>query len=288
MEENVVFQNRFVELAELCEFLGAADIYVTPYLGESQIVSGTLAYALGTGNAIISTPYWYAQEMLAEDRGRLVPFQDAEAIAEQVLDLLDHHLERDNMRKRAYQFSRNMTWDEVGRAYMKVFQEVQESGSHPAMVAVPQARQGTSEAELPEVDLRHLRALTDDTGIFQHALYATPDRSHGYTTDDNARALITAVQYWHQLKDASIIPLVQTYLGFLTHAIDQDSGRFRNFMNYDRRWADMVGSEDSHGRAMWALGACVGLCKIEPIVGLATRLFERAMTPLETFVSPRA
>ena len=286
--DNVVFQNRFVELSELCEFLGAADIYVTPYLGETQITSGTLAYALGAGNAVVSTPYWYAEEMLAEDRGRLVPFRDGDAIAKQILDLLDNDLERDAIRKRAYQFSRHMIWEQVGRDYMEVVQEVQESGSHPAMVAVPQSRPGAIDAELPEVDLRHLHMMTDDTGIFQHALYATPDRDHGYTTDDNARALIVAVQYWHQMRDEAVIPLIQKYLGFLTHALDQESGRFRNFMNYDRRWADMVGSEDSHGRALWGLGVCVGLCKAEPIVGLASRLFERALTAMETFVSPRA
>ncbi len=286
--EQVVFQNRFVELAELCEFLGAADIYVTPYLSERQVVSGTLAYALGTGNAVVSTPYWYAQEMLADGRGRLVPFRDADAIAEQVLELLDHDVERDAIRKRAYQFSRDMVWQQVGRAYLEVFREVQVDGAHPAMVAAPSTVEPPTQAELPEIELRHLHTLTDDVGVFQHAVYATPDRAHGYTTDDNARALIVAAMYAHQMTDQAIMPLLQRYLSFMTHALDSDSGRFRNFMNYDRRWGDMVGSEDCHGRALWGLGMCVGLCKVEPIVGLATRLFERALAPVETFVSPRA
>ncbi|MHC4716875.1 MAG: glycosyltransferase family 4 protein, partial [Planctomycetota bacterium] len=289
VERNVVFQNRFVELSELCEFLGAADAYVTPYLGETQIVSGTLAYALGTGNAIISTPYWYAQELLADGRGRLVPFRDADAIAEQLLDLLGNDLERDAIRKRAYQHSRDMIWEVVGQRYMEVFEEVQQKPVHPVMMLAGEAEPDhVTSAELPEIDLRHLFACTDDTGILQHCLYATPDRRHGYTTDDNARALIVASMYWHQTRDETILPLLQTYLSFLSHALDHDSGRFRNFMNYDRQWAEMVGSEDSHCRALWGLGTCVGLCNHGAVTGLATRLFERALPAVMDFVSPRS
>ncbi|MDY7009252.1 MAG: glycosyltransferase family 4 protein [Planctomycetota bacterium] len=291
VERNVIFQNRFVEATELCEFLCAADICITPYLGEAQIVSGVLAYVLGTGNAIISTPYWYAQEVLAEDRGRIVPFKDPDAIAEQLIDLLDNDVERDAMRKRAYQYSRQMIWPEVGKRYLKVFEEAQKRPIRPVMVprtdAFP-ADAGAPAYELPEIDLRHLHMLTDSTGILQHSLYATPDRRHGYATDDNARALIVASMYWRQTHDEKILPLLQTYLSFLSYALDDDSGRFRNFMTYDRRWAEMVGSEDSHGRAMWGLGICVAMCSSEPIIGLATRLFERALVVADRFVSPRA
>ncbi|KPK80776.1 MAG: glycosyl transferase family 1 [Phycisphaerae bacterium SM23_33] len=289
VEEHVMFQNRFVEPAELCEFLGAADIYVTPYLKQAQIVSGMLAYALGSGNATISTPYWYAEEMLADDRGRLVPFQDPQAIAEQVCELLANDVRRDTLRKRAYQFTRNMVWTQVGKRYLEVYEEVQRSSVHPVMLMVPSAKPTAPvAAELPEIDLRHLRTLTDQTGILQHCLYATPDRRHGYTTDDNARALIVASLYWHQTRDEAILPLLQTYLSFLAHALEHDSGQFRNYMNYDRRWAEIIGSEDSHCRALWGLGMCVGLCNYEPVVGLATRLFERALTAVQSFVSPRA
>ena len=288
VEKNVAFQNRFVELSELCEFLGAADVYVTPYLSETQIVSGTLAYALGTGNAVISTPYWYAQEMLADGRGRLVPFRDSEAISREVLDLLGHDLQRDMIRKAAYQHSRQMLWPEVARQYLEAFEEAQERPHHPFLVAAARTSADTAPHELPEIDLRHLRTLTDDTGLFQHAIYSTADRRHGYTTDDNARGLIATAMYWHQTRDETVLPLLQRYLSFLCHALDHESGRFRNFMNYDRRWAEIVGSEDSHTRGLWGLGMCVGLCKSEPVVGLATRLFERALATVDTFVSPRA
>ena len=288
VDDNVIFQNRFVEQSELCEFLCAADIYVTPYLSETQIVSGTLAYALGTGNPIISTPYWYAQEVLAEDRGRLVPFQDHQAIAEQLLDLLDNDLQRDAMRKRAYQYSREMVWSAVGERYLEVFAQVQQQPINPSLVARPDLAHSPSSYELPEIDFRHLRALTDDTGILQHSLFATPDPRYGYTTDDNARALIVAATYWHQTSDETILPLLHRYLSFLSHALDRETGRFRNVMNYNRTWAEAMGSEDSHARALWGLGMCIAACRQEPIVGLATRLLERGLSVVDTFVSPRA
>jgi len=288
VERNVIFLNRFVELSELTELLCAADVYVTPYLGENQIVSGTLAYALGTGNAVISSPYWYAQEVLADGRGRLVPFRDPQAISEHLLDLLEHDLERNTMRKRAYQFSRDMVWDEVGKQYLRILEEAQSSPINPFLVVRPTISPPLPSEELPEFDLRQLRILTDDTGMLQHAVFATPDPRYGYTSDDNARALIVAATYWAQTSDETILPSLHRYLSFLSYALDHETGRFHNIMNYDRAWADAFGSEDSHGRAMWALGMCAAMCKQEPIVGLATRLFERALSVVDTFVSPRA
>ena len=292
LTDHVIFQNRFVELKELCEFLGAADIYVTPYLNESQITSGTLAYALGAGKATISTPYWYAQEMLSDGRGRLVPFRSSEAIAEQVIDLLDNETERHAMRKRAYTFCRQMLWKQVAQDYLNLYDEAIEAwlqSRHHVVAAPKQADQAaTKHDELPEVDLRHLRVLTDDTGILQHCLYSTPNRSHGYCTDDNARALIATVMYWDLTHDDSIIDLMQTYLSFLTYAIDDKTGRFKNFMNYDRSWSDAIGSEDSHARALWGLGMAVALCPHESMIALATKLFLKGLPTVVNFSSPRA
>jgi glycosyltransferase involved in cell wall biosynthesis len=169
--EHVIFQNRFVELKELCEFLGIADIYLTPYLEESQITSGTLAYAMGTGKAIISTPYWYATEMLAEDRGRIVPFRNPDAQAEQIIDLLDNDVHRHAMRKKAYKFSRDAVWKEVSRNYLQVFREVQlnrTQNPRPRHSHVENIK-AITRFELPEIKLDHLKAFTDDTGILQHA-----------------------------------------------------------------------------------------------------------------------
>jgi len=291
VKENLIMVNRFVELEELCEFLGAADIYVTPYVNEAQITSGTLAYALGAGKATISTPYWHAQELLADGRGRLVPFRDADAIAEQVIDLLDNETQRHVMRKACYAYCRDMIWPKVGQAYLDLFEEASEvfvSRRHEVMAAAAARDKEGKQDELPEVDLRHLRILTDDTGILQHCRYSTPYRPHGYCTDDNARALIVAGMYWDQTRDESAIGLIQTYLSFLTHALDEKTGRFRNFMDYDRRWADGAGSEDSHARALWGLGMAVAYCPHESMITLATWLFTRGLEATEDFCSPRA
>ena len=192
--EHVIFQNRFVALRELCEFLGIADIYVTPYLDEAQITSGTLAYAMGTGKAIVSTPYWYATEMLAEGRGQIVPFRNPGAMADQIIRLLDNDNERHAMRKKAYTFSRDAVWKAVSRKYLQIFNEVRQNriqSPRPRYYYVENLKAITN-FELPEVKLDHLKDMTDDTGILQHAKYAIPDRSHGYCTDDNARALLVA------------------------------------------------------------------------------------------------
>jgi len=288
---NIMFVNRFVELRELCEFLGAADIYVTPYLNEEQITSGTLAYALGTGKATISTPYWYAQEMLAEGRGRLVPFHNSKLIAEHVIDLLDNETSRHAMRKTAYNYCRKMIWKQVAQDYLDLFQAARKDWRErlpKIMAAIQEEKDTGKEDELPEVDLRHMRIMTDDTGMLQHCFYATPNRDHGYCTDDNARALIASAMYWDQTHDKAILSLMQTYLAFLAYAMDDKTGRFRNFMQYDRSWAEVLGSEDSHARALWGLGAGVALCPYESMIALATRLFLRGLPVTESFSSPRA
>jgi len=289
LSENVIFVNRFVELTELCEYLGAADIYVTPYLNEAQIVSGTLAYAMGAGKAIISTPYWYATEMLAEGRGRLVPFRDAGAIAEQILDLLDNPTRCHAMRKAAYNFCRQMIWKRVAQDYTDLFAEAINAWvPKESVTSIAASAASQREDELPEVDLRHLQNMTDDTGILQHCVYSTPDRNHGYCTDDNSRALIVAAMYWDQTHNEAVIPFIQRYLSFLAHALDEKTGRFRNFMNYDRTWSEVIGSEDSHGRALWGLGMGVALCPHESMIALATRLFVNGLHAVENFASPRA
>ncbi len=290
VSDNVIFVNRFVELKELCEYLGAADLYVTPYLNEAQITSGTLAYAMGTGKATVSTPYWYAEEMLADGRGRLVPFHDPEAIAKEVNSLLDNEVELHAMRKRAYTYCRRMVWQRVAQDYLDLFAEATKAWveKRQTIVAAPAARLNATADELPEIDLRHLKILTDDTGIFQHCQYSTPDRNHGYCTDDNARALIGATMYWDQTHDERALPLMQTYLSFLAHAMSPKTGRFRNFMNYDRNWSEVMGSEDSQGRALWGLGTGVALCAHESMIALASSLFKQGLAAVDHFASPRA
>lgn len=292
IRDHVIFQNRFVGLKELCEFLGCADIYVTPYLEEAQITSGTLVYAMGAGKAIISTPYWYASEMLAEERGRIVPFNDSAAMAEQIIDLLDNDLSRNAIRKKAYTFCREATWKEVARGYLAVFDEVKRERSkhpRPRHLYIEKIKSITN-FELPEIKLDHLKIMTDNTGIFQHATHTVPNRDHGYCTDDNARALVVAAmgQKYLNLDAAYFNRINSIYLSFLLHAFDEKTERFRNFMSYNREWMEEVGSEDSHGRAVWALGKAVALLEKPGHLALSTRLFNQAIKTVEGFVAPRS
>jgi glycosyltransferase involved in cell wall biosynthesis len=287
MREHVIFVNRFVEMQELCEYLGATDMYLTPYLNEAQITSGTLAYAMGTGKAVVSTPYWHAKEMLADDRGRLVGFGDSEAITQAVNDLLGNEADLNALRKRAYTHCRKMTWQRVAQDYLDLFDVATEAWVQRRQAGKIRPRR-LETFDLPELDLRHLRRMTDDVGIFQHCIYATPNRDHGYCTDDNTRAIIAAAQHWELNHDDSILPLMETYLGFLAHALDEGTGRFRNFMDYARTWMEPVGSEDSHGRAMWGLGHAVSASPHPAMTTLASRLFLAALPVTERFTSPRA
>ena len=289
---HVIFQNRFVELKELCEFLGIADIYVTPYLEEAQITSGALAYAMGTGKAVISTPYWYATEMLAEGRGRLVPFRNPDAMAEQIIDLLNNDVERHAMRKKAYTFSREAVWKEVSRNYLQVFSDVRQNRTRnprPRHSYVEDIKAITN-FELPEIKLDHLKAFTDDTGMLQHANYTIPDRTHGYCTDDNARALLVATmgQKYLPTNGWGLDALSGHYLGFLLYAFNEKEGRFRNFMTYSRQWMEEIGSEDSHGRALWCLGKAVAFLDDLGHLAMSTTLFKKALREAENFLSPRA
>jgi hypothetical protein len=291
VSEHVIFQNRFVELKELCEFLGTADLYITPYTEEAQITSGTLAYAMGTGKATISTPYWYASEMLSDGRGRIVPFNNSEAFAEQIIDLFDHDVERHNIRKKAYTFCREAIWKEVARKYLQVFTEVrQERAQYSQPRYYLKSIKSVSTLELPELKLDHLKTLSDDTGILQHANFTIPDRTHGYCTDDNARALlvsITAKQFLFP-DDELLNTLSNRYLSFLQYAFNDVNGRFRNFMSYDRRWSEEQGSEDSHGRAIWGIGMAVANVEDPGQHAMITTLFDKAIKHVDKINDPRA
>ena len=292
LRDHVIFQNRFVELNELCEFLGSADIYITPYLDEAQITSGTLAYAMGTGKAVISTPYWYATEMLANGRGRIVPFKNPEAMAQEIVGLLDNDTLRHTIRKKAYTFSRGAIWKEVARKYIEVFNVARsERARHPRpRHTYVKNIKSITHFELPELKLDHIITLTDDTGILQHATYTTPNRMHGYCTDDNARALMVAsMGQKYTLTDSRLYDsLSNQYLSFLLFAFNDETGRFRNFMNYARQWLEEVGSEDAHGRAIWSLGRVVTYLDHPGQLALTTTLFNRSLKATEDFHSPRA
>ena len=293
VESQVIFYNRFVSIEELTEFIGAADIYITPYLDPRQITSGTLAYTVGAGKAVISTPYWYAEEMLADERGVLVPFCDPAALAGQVIDLLDNDAQRHAMRKRAYLFGRDMVWPQVAQRYMETFGRARDERRRGVAAADAQASGFAVKPldrrpiELPPLKLAHLRRMTDHTGLLQHALFTVPNYHEGYCIDDNARALIVSVNL-EELGHAEAFELASRYLAFIAYAFNPDSGRFRNFMDYRRAWLEDAGSDDSHGRTLWALGTVLGRSNTPALQNIAGWLFEQALPPILDTTSPRA
>ena len=259
-----------------------ADFYITPYLAKEQISSGTLSFAMGCGKAIVSTPYWYAEEMLGGGRGLFAEFGQAEAMAAQLRRLLTDEVECNQVRKRAYQFTRTMTYPEVGKQYLSVFRRAAESGASRAVGRRP------SSMVLPEIRLDHLRVLTDHTGLIQHAIYATPNRAKGYTTDDNARALRFIMRYWSLFRDDSVLPLAQTYLAFMLYAFNEETHRFRNFLTYDLEWEDEAASDDCQGRALGALADTLVYAPNDSFSGIANVLFDKALPAAKELVSPRA
>ena len=290
VESQVVFHDRFASPEQMAEFIGAADIYITPYRHEEQVVSGTLAYALGAGKAIISTPYWHAIELLDDRRGALVPFQDPEAIARKSIELLDTPAIRHAMRKRAYLYSREMIWKRVAQGYMASFEKARNDRMRQPRVTFADEASPKSLDRLPPLKLDHLHRLTDGTGLLQHATFAVSNYAEGYTTDDNARALVLSVLL-EQLEDReseATSNLASTYLAFLGHALNPANGRFRNFLSYERTWSEEQGSEDCHGRALWSLGSVLGRSRSQSLRGAAGRLFEIALPAVTRFTSPRA
>lgn len=287
VESNVIFYNRFVSLEELVEFISAADIYITPYFNEAQITSGTLAYTLGAGKAVISTPYWYAQEVLSDGRGVLFPFRDSSALAEQVINLLENEAERHAMRKRAYKFGRAMIWSEVAKRYMESFKRARAERRHYVPPNFSVKALDKHPWELPLIKLDHLKKMTDDTGMFQHALFTVPNYSHGYTTDDNARALLVSILL-NELGNPESLGLASRYLAFLGFAFNTQTKRFRNFMDYQRNWLEDSGSDDSHGRAILALGTVLSHSHLPAFNSMAGWLFEQSLSAILKTTSPRA
>jgi glycosyltransferase involved in cell wall biosynthesis len=290
VEANVIFRNRFVSPQEMMELISAADIYITPYKHKAQVVSGTLAYALSAGKAIISTPYLHATELLDNERGVLVPFDDPEALAAKTIELLDNSTARHAMRKRAYLYARDMVWSRVAQKYMKSFERMyNERLRNPRATFLAQNTEKNLD-RLPIIKLDHLYRMTDQTGILEHAVFMVPNYPEGYTTDDNARALIVAIlmEEFGATTLQGSADLVSRYLAFLWLAFDPTTKRFRNCLSYERQWQEPGGSEDSHGRALWGLGTVLGRSKDAGWRGAAGRMFELAIPAVTEFKSPRA
>ncbi|RYE88053.1 MAG: glycosyltransferase [Hyphomicrobiales bacterium] len=281
----VVFIDRFVDRPTLLQHIAMCDVYVTPYLNKSQMTSGTLAYSFGLGKAVVSTPYWHAEELLADGRGILVPFGDAAATGKEIAALLADEPRRLALRKLAYQGSREMTWERTAARYLETIDRSRPKATSPAPMHLINVRPAEP---LPPLSLGHLEAMTDGTGLFQHAVHTVPDRDHGYCVDDNARALLLASSLAATARHPLPERMTSAYASFVQHAWNPDRRRFRNFMSFDRRWLEPQGSEDSHGRTLWALGVASRDDPSMPRRQWAGDLFREALVPVESFTSPRA
>ncbi len=293
LNDHVVFLNRFAEPSELLEHIAMCDLYVTPYLDASQSISGALAYAHGMGRPVVSTPYWHAVELLADGSGVLVPFGDPVALGHTIGALLVDEPARLAMGRRAYAASRSMVWGHIAERYVDCFHSAcREVVPHKvsglgSKLAKARAALGPS-LTLPETSNRHFIAMCDDTGIFQHAVHTIPDRLHGYCVDDNARALLLCCMGHNGLDTTLEATLTARFASFVQHAWNPDNGHFRNFMSFARVWLEPAGSQDSHGRTMWALGVCASRHAGGPVGDWAARLFREALVETSSFTSPRS
>ncbi|WP_026606784.1 glycosyltransferase family 4 protein [Methylocapsa acidiphila] len=288
VEEHVVFLDQFVDQATLLDFISMCDVYVTPYLNESQMTSGTLAYSFGLGKAVVSTPYWHARELLTDGRGILVPFGDATAIGREIADLLTDDARRQAMRERAYASSRSMTWERTAERYLSAFESAQQGHQLRVIARLALIAPLSPVKAPPEMQIGYFLSMCDDTGLFQHAVHSVPDRLHGYCVDDNARALLLACALNNPGEQRLPETLTARLAGFIQHAWNPDAKRFRNFMSFDRRWLEDKGSEDSHGRTLWALGECARKDVSPSRRRWAMCLFAEALPTVESFLSPRA
>lgn len=291
VKEHVIFYNRFVSLDDLKEFIGASDIYLTPYLNEAQITSGTLAYVFGAGKAVVSTPYWHAQELLADGRGTIVPFRDPHAIALGVCGFLDNPGRMLETREKAYLLGRDMIWPAVAQRFLESFRHARKDRTAIPRSAFADWTLASRPYDLPPLRLDHLVRMSDGTGLLQHATFNVPNFDEGYCTDDNARAYILCTmldELGGRPPSELIDRLATSYLAFLHAAMHRESGRFRNFMSHGRQWLEDAGSEDSHARGLWAVGTGAGRSRNDGHRKLSAQLFERGLSAVNSFTSPRA
>lgn len=289
VSDHVQFVDQYLSIDELLGYLAACDIYVSPYPNEAQITSGTLAYAVALGKAVVSTPFWYAQELLADGCGMLVPFSQADALAAAIARLIEDDGLRSEMRTRAYARGREMIWPSVAEQYLEVFSKVRFERRTATAMITPFAASVKGEGGLPGVSTTHLASLTDGVGLVQHTKFAVPDRRHGYCLDDNARALLVMSEL------AGLRPLspqedqmALTYAAFVEHAWSPETAQMHNFMSFDRSWLDEIGEGDAHGRAVWALGSVTRRKDARDLDGWAAARLLEMVPPLAACTSPRA
>lgn len=272
LEDYIYFYKNFVPEELLMEYLYAADIYITPYLNEAQITSGTLSYAIGAGTAVISTPYWHAQELLADGRGILFDFHNHEQLSNILNDLLDNPVKIEQLREAAVEYGNKLKWPKIGAKYIKVAKSAMDG----FRFIQKEKRTILDPYLLPDFTLAHIKRLTDDTGIVQHAKYGIPNLKEGYCLDDNARALLMTAMAHNKNKTEDTVHLMPVYLSFINYMQNED-GSFRNFLSFSRNYLDEIGSEDAFGRTIWALGYLIYKFPKDSYHQLALDIFNKSV-----------
>ncbi len=283
LEDHVIIPNKYVKQEELFKYLYASDMYITPYNNEAQITSGTLSYAVGVGSAVISTPYWHATDLLANGRGRLFDFHDSEQLSDILIELLDKPEVLKKIRKKAYDYGRGLTWPKIGEKYNNMLSYVLKN----KITIVKEKDPSFDILFMPPFSLNHIKRLTDDTGIIQHAKYGIPNLKDGYCLDDNARALLMALMAYKQKKSHQALELCPVYLSYI-HYMQNEDGTFRNFLSFNRSFLDEVGSEDSFGRTIWALGYLLGNAPNDSYYQSGRSIFTNAIPIFEKLKSIRS
>lgn len=281
--KNVVLLNEFATQKQLFKYLYASDIYITPYLNEAQITSGTLSYAVGTGSAVVSTPYWHATELLSEGRGVLFDFGNIEQLSDTIIELLDNPEKRLEIRKKAREHGCKITWPKIGKLYNKVVDAViDEKVKIEKKEVVP-----FDISLLPEFSMKQIKRLTHEAGIIQHATFGIPNLKEGYCLCDNSRALLLALMAYRIKKDKASLKLIPTYLSFILY-MQNDDGNFRNFLSFSREYLDEVGSEDSFGRTIWAVGYLLNYPPNNSYCQIGQLIFDRAKPHFDNLQSIRS
>ena len=283
LEKNVVLLNEFATQKQLFKYLYASDIYITPYLNEAQITSGTLSYAVGTGSAVVSTPYWHATELLSEGRGVLFDFGNIEQLSDTLIELLDNPEKRLEIRKKAKEHGYKITWPKIGGIYNEVVDAViDEKVKIEKKEVVP-----FDISLLPEFSMKQIKRLTHDAGIVQHATFGIPNLKEGYCLCDNSRALLLALMAYRIKKDKASLKLIPTYLSFILY-MQNDDGNFRNFLSFSREYLDEVGSEDSFGRTIWAVGYLLNYPPNNSYCQIGQLIFDKAKPHFDNLQSIRS
>lgn len=283
LEKNVVLLNKYSSQKDLFKYLYASDIYITPYLNEAQVTSGTLAYAVGVGSAVVSTPYWHATELLSKGRGVLFDFGDTDGLSNVLIDLLDNPEKRLAIRKKAFEHGRKITWPKIGTIYNDIVDKViEEDIKTEKKEIIP-----FDIALLPAFSIEHIKRLTDDTGIIQHAKFGIPNLKEGYCLDDNSRALLMALMTYKVKKDSFALKLCPIYLSYI-HYMQNPDGSFRNFLSFNRQFLDEVGSEDSFGRTIWAIGYMLNNSPNDSYYQIGRLIFDKATPFFDNLKSIRS